>query len=223
MNIEFFAEPIVNIHESLLGVELLTRFVLNTSKPLHPQFVISGWDLERKRVFLYEQREIIAIKQSWFESHGLFCTLNIDRDMATLLNSDDTLKKIFSSLPFVKFEISEHFHGQEPALNNPLLESLRQGVNGLWLDDLGAGNANLTCLLNGYFEVAKIDRYFFKEEIQKNTFPLLIKNIRKYCDKIVVEGVEHKQYLPILQEAQVWGLQGYLFQSVSFDEVESLL
>ncbi len=223
MNIEFVAEPIVNIHESLLGVELLTRFVLNTSKPLHPQFVISGWDRERKRVFLYEQGEIIAIKQSWFEKHGLFCTLNIDRDMATLLNSDDTLKKLFSSMPFVKFEISEHFHGQDPGVNNPLLESLKQGVNGLWLDDLGAGNANLTCLFNGYFEVAKIDRYFFKEEVQKNTFPLLIKNIRKYCDKIVVEGVEHKQYLPVLQEAQVWGLQGYLFQSVSFDEVESLL
>jgi len=223
MNIEFVAEPIVSIHESLLGVELLTRFILNSSKPLHPQFVISGWDLERKRVFLYEQRDIIAIKQRWFESNGLFCTLNIDRDMATLLNSDDTLRTLFASMPFVKFEISEHFHSQESELNNPLLESLKQGVNGLWLDDLGAGNANITCLLNGYFEVAKIDRYFFKEEIKKNTFPLLIKNIRKYCDKIVVEGVEDRQHFALLQEANIWGLQGYLFESVAFHEVESLL
>jgi len=223
MNIEFVAEPIVNTHESLLGVELLTRFILNTTKPLHPQFVISCWDLERKRVFLYEQCDTIAMKQRWFESNGLFCTLNIDNDMATLLNKDDSLKKLFASMPFVKFEISEYFHDQEPQLKNPLLKSLKQGANGLWLDDLGAGNANITCLLNGYFEVAKIDRFFFKEEIKKNTFPILIKNIRKYCDKIVVEGVEDRQHFALLQEANIWGLQGYLFESVAFHEVESLL
>jgi len=223
MKIEFVAEPIVNLHENLLGVELLTRFVLNNTKALHPQFVISGWDLERKRVFLYEQCDIIASKRHWFESNGLFCTLNIESDMATLVNSDQDLKSRFASMPFVKFEISEHFHDREPELKNPLLKSLKQGSNGLWLDDLGAGNANITCLLDGYFEVAKIDRYFFKEEIKKNTFPLLIKNIRRYCDKIVVEGVESKKYLPVLQEANIWGLQGYLFESAAFHEVESLL
>lgn len=223
MKIEFIAEPIVNIHEDLLGVELLTRFVLSNAKTLHPQFVISGWDLERKRVFLYEQYDIIASKRHWFESNGLFCTLNIDCDMAILVNSDEYLKNFFASMPFVKFEISEHFHDRAPELKNPLLKSLKQGSNGLWLDDLGAGHANITCLLDGYFEVAKIDRYFFKEEIQKNTFPLLIKNIRKYCDKIVVEGVENKQYLPVLKEANIWGLQGYLFESKAFHEVESLL
>ena len=223
MKIEFIAEPIVNIHENLLGVELLTRFVLNNAKALHPQFVISSWDLERKRVFLYEQCDIIASKRHWFESNSLFCTLNIECDMAILVNSDEDLKKRFASMSFVKFEISEHFHDRDPELKTPLLKSLRQGSNGPWLDDLGAGNANITCLLDGYFEVAKIDRYFFKEEIKKNTFPLLIKNIRKYCDKIVVEGVESKKYLPVLQEANVWGLQGYLFASAAFHEVESLL
>ncbi|WP_299996729.1 EAL domain-containing protein [uncultured Cedecea sp.] len=223
MNIEFVAEPIVSINEKLLGVELLTRFVLNMTKPLHPQFVISGWDFERKQSFLYQQIDVIASKRSWFERNGLFCTLNIDDDMAMLISIDEKLKNNLKSMPFVKLEVSEHFHEREPELKNPLLKSLNQGQNGLWLDDLGAGNANIACLLNGYFEVAKIDRYFFKEEIKKNTFLLLIKNIRKYCDKIVVEGIESRQHFPVLREANIWGLQGYLFESVPFHQIESLL
>lgn len=223
MNIEFVAEPIVSINENLLGVELLTRFVLNMTKSLHPQFVISGWNFEKKRSFLYQQVDVIFSKRSWFERNSLFCTLNIDGDMAMLINNDKNLKNHLTSMPFVKLEVSENFHEHESELNNPLLKSLNQGRNGLWLDDLGAGNANITCLLNGYFEVAKIDRCFFKEEIKKNTFPLLIKNIRKYCDKIVVEGIENRQHFPVLREANIWGLQGYLFESVPFHQVESLL
>lgn len=102
----------------------------------------------------------------------------------------------------MKFQKS--FPGIEQGLKSPILKSLCQGVNSLWLDDLGAGNANVASLLEGYFEVVKIDRHFFNEQIDKPTFPLLIKNIKRYCDKIVVEGVESRQYLDLLQEVGIW-------------------
>ncbi|MCU3616698.1 EAL domain-containing protein, partial [Enterobacter hormaechei subsp. oharae] len=40
MHSEFIAEPIMNLEGKLLGVELLTRFVSESKRPLHPAFVI---------------------------------------------------------------------------------------------------------------------------------------------------------------------------------------
>ncbi|EMW2199727.1 EAL domain-containing protein [Enterobacter hormaechei] len=223
MHSEFIAEPIMNLEGKLLGVELLTRFISESKQPLHPASVISGWDFDQKRLFLYVQLGVIATKQDWFEQNGLFCSLNIDYDMATLMRHDGLLQITVNSMPFIRLEVSEEFPGLEHGLHNPILKALSQSVNPLWLDDLGAGNANVASLLEGYFEVVKIDRRFFNDQIDKPTFPLLIKNIKKYCDKIVVEGVESRQHLDILQEAGIWGVQGYLFKSVPFHTIEKLI
>ena len=93
MQTQFIAEIIVSIDERLLGVELLTRFITSDGRPLHPEFVISSWDLDRKRLFLYEQCGNIAIKQTWFEQKKLFCTLNIDQQMAFLIRHDYILRE----------------------------------------------------------------------------------------------------------------------------------
>lgn len=170
MDTTFIAEPIVSIDEKLLGVELLTRFISPDGRPLHPEFVISSWDLDRKRLFLYEQCGNIASMQKWFERKNLFCTLNIDQQMAFLIRHDYILRQTFESMPFIKLELSENFLGLDKGLKNPLLKALSQGVNGLWLDDLGAGNANVVSLMEGYFEVVKVDRCFFNQQVQKPTF-----------------------------------------------------
>ncbi|ELW9371502.1 EAL domain-containing protein [Enterobacter hormaechei] len=223
MDTAFIAEPIVSIDERLLGVELLTRFIASDGRPLHPEFVISSWDLDRKRLFLYEQRGNIATMQTWFERKNLFCTLNIDQQMAFLIRHDYILRQTFESMPFIKLELSEHFPGLDKGLKSPLLKSLSQGVNGLWLDDLGAGNANVVSLIEGYFEVVKIDRIFFNEQVKKPTFNQLIASIKKHCGKVIIEGIENREHLGILREVGVWGLQGYLFKSVPFKNVDLLL
>ncbi|MFO4049077.1 hypothetical protein [Enterobacter hormaechei] len=105
MQTQFIAEIIVSIDERLLGVELLTRFIASDGRPLHPEFVISSWDLDRKRLFLYEQCGNIAIKQTWFEQKNLFCTLNIDQQMAFLIRHDYILRQTFESMPFIKLEL----------------------------------------------------------------------------------------------------------------------
>ena len=223
MDTTFIAEPIVSIDERLLGVELLTRFIASDGRPLHPEFVISSWDLDRKRLFLYEQCGNIATMQTWFERKNLFCTLNIDQQMAFLIRHDYILRQTFESMPFIKLELSELFLGLDKGLKSPLLKSLSQGVNGLWLDDLGAGNANVVSLMEGYFEVVKVDRCFFNEQVQKPTFYMLIASIQKHCGKVIIEGIEDRERLGILREVGVWGFQGYLFKSVPFKNVDLLL
>ncbi|WBM55129.1 EAL domain-containing protein [Enterobacter hormaechei] len=196
MDTTFIADPIVSIDERLLGVELLTRFIASDGRPLHPEFVISSWDLDRKRLFLYEQCGNIATMQTWFERKNLFCTLNIDQKMAFLIRHDYILRQTFESMPFIKLELSEHFPGLDKGLKSPLLKSLSQGVNGLWLDDLGAGNANVVSLIEGYFEVVKIDRIFFNEQVKKPTFNQLIALIKKHCGKVIIEGIENRVMTP---------------------------
>ncbi|EKL0720949.1 EAL domain-containing protein [Citrobacter freundii] len=223
MDTTFIAEPIVSIDEKLLGVELLTRFISPDGRPLHPEFVISSWDLDRKRLFLYEQCGNIASMQKWFERKNLFCTLNIDQQMAFLIRHDYILRQTFESMPFIKLELSENFLGLDKGLKNPLLKALSQGVNGLWPDDLGAGNANVVSLMEGYFEVVKVDRCFFNQQVQKPTFYPLIASIQKHCGKVIIEGIENREHLGILREVGIWGLQGYLIKSVPFKNVDSLL
>ncbi|QLX03850.1 EAL domain-containing protein [Citrobacter freundii] len=223
MDTTFIAEPIVSIDEKLLGVELLTRFISPDGRPLHPEFVISSWDLDRKRLFLYEQCGNIASMQKWFERKNLFCTLNIVQQMAFLIRHDYILRQTFESMPFIKLELSENFLGLDKGLKNPLLKALSQGVNGLWLDDLGAGNANVVSLMEGYFEVVKVDRCFFNQQVQKPTFYPLIASIQKHCGKVIIEGIENREHLGILREVGIWGLQGYLIKSVPFKNVDSLL
>ena len=223
MDTTFIADPIVSIDERLLGVELLTRFIASDGRPLHPEFVISSWDLDRKRLFLYEQCGNIATMQTWFERKNLFCTLNIDQKMAFLIRHDYILRQTFESMPFIKLELSENFLGLDKGLKNPLLKALSQGVNGLWLDDLGAGNANVVSLMEGYFEVVKVDRCFFNQQVQKPTFYPLIASIQKHCGKVIIEGIENREHLGILREVGIWGLQGYLIKSVPFKNVDSLL
>lgn len=172
---------------------------------------------------LYEQCGNIASMQKWFERKNLFCTLNIDQQMAFLIRHDYILRQTFESMPFIKLELSENFLGLDKGLKNPLLKALSQGVNGLWLDDLGAGNANVVSLMEGYFEVVKVDRCFFNQQVQKPTFYPLIASIQKHCGKVIIEGIENREHLGILREVGIWGLQGYLIKSVPFKNVDSLL
>ncbi len=87
----------------------------------------------------------------------------------------------------------------------------------------GVGNATAAPLVCGCFSGVKLDRSFFVSQIEKMTFPLLVKHIRRYCDKIVVGGQENTRYLPVLKTAGIWATQGTLFPSVALEEVETLL
>ncbi|MCM7640178.1 hypothetical protein M8S23_22475, partial [Enterobacter roggenkampii] len=78
-------------------------------------------------------------------------------------------------------------------------------------------------LMEGYFEVVKVDRCFFNEQVQNPTLYPLIASIQKHCDKIIIEGIENREHMGLLREVGIWGLQGYLFKSVPFKNVDSLL
>lgn len=99
MHYHFIAEPMRDTTDTLLGVEMSVRFDSDTVSPIHPEFIISAWNSEQKRNFMLEQIRLIAEKRNWFESHNLFCTLNLIDEMALLAIGDPSVKSALHAMP----------------------------------------------------------------------------------------------------------------------------
>ncbi|KPF28668.1 diguanylate phosphodiesterase [Salmonella enterica subsp. enterica serovar Typhimurium] len=219
----FMAEPIRAMEGDLLGVEITTHFASSPARPLHPEFVISSWDNSQKRRFLLDLLRTIAAKHGWFLRHGLFCIVNIDRGMAQLVLQDKDIRALLHAMLFVELQVAEHFSCQDNALIDPLIHALHKQPNPLWLGDLGVGNATAAPLVCGCFSGVKLDRSFFVSQIEKMTFPLLVKHIRRVIVTRSWWGPGKHTLFAGVKTAGIWATQGTLFPSVALEEVETLL
>ncbi|EMO9575609.1 TPA: EAL domain-containing protein [Klebsiella quasipneumoniae subsp. quasipneumoniae] len=223
INTTFIAEPIMTTSGQLVGCELLTRFHREDLPVLNSKYFIMAMTVAGKKELLKQQLETIEVHASWFREHRLFCTVNVDTVQARLCVFDRDIIQLLDKLDFMRLEISENFEGLELGINHPVLKTLLNVGYRLFLDDLGSGRANVAALTTGCYEAVKIDRAFYREEVQKPTFNVLMKNIMNYCPYVIVEGVEQRQELPVLRNAGVTAVQGYLYRSVPFDKIHNLI
>ncbi|NCH17026.1 EAL domain-containing protein [Cronobacter sakazakii] len=219
----FIAEPIMTTSGQLIGCELLTRFHREDLPVLNSKYFIMAMTVEGKKELLKQQLEAVEVYAAWFRDNRLFCTVNVDTVQARLCVFDRDIIQLLDKLEFVRLEISEDFDGLEKGIEHPILRTLLNVGYRLFLDDLGSGQANVAALTTGCYEAVKLDRAFYRQEVQKPTFNVLVKNIMKYCPYVIVEGVEQRQELPVLRDAGVTAIQGYLYRSVPFHKVNSLL
>ncbi|EOC0143042.1 EAL domain-containing protein [Cronobacter sakazakii] len=223
INTTFIAEPIMTTSGQLIGCELLTRFHREDLPVLNSKYFIMAMAVEGKKELLKQQLEAVEVYAAWFRDNRLFCTVNVDTVQARLCVFDRDIIQLLDKLEFVRLEISEDFEGLEKGVEHPILRTLLNVGYRLFLDDLGSGQANVAALTTGCYEAVKLDRAFYRQEVQKPTFNVLMKNIMKYCPYVIVEGVEQRQELPVLRDAGVSAVQGYLYRSVNFSKVTSLL
>lgn len=219
----FIAEPIMTTSGQLIGCELLTRFHREDLPVLNSKYFIMAMTVEGKKELLKQQLEAVEVNASWFRDNRLFCTVNVDTVQARLCVFDRDIIQLLDKLEFVRLEISEDFEGLEKGIEHPILRTLLNVGYRLFLDDLGSGRANVAALTTGCYEAVKLDRAFYRQEAQKPTFNVMMKNIMKYCPYVIVEGVEQRQELRILRDAGVTAVQGYLYRSVPFHKVHTLL
>lgn len=219
----FIAEPIMTTSGQLVGCELLTRFHCEDLPVLNSKYFIMAMSVEGKKELLKQQLETVDFHASWFREHRLFCTVNVDTVQARLCVFDREIIQLLDKLEFVRLEISENFEGLDLGINHPVLKTLLNVGYRLFLDDLGSGRANVAALTTGCYEAVKLDRAFYHQEVQKPTFNVLMKNVMKYCPYVIVEGVEQRQELPVLRDAGVSAVQGYLYRSVPFNNIETLI
>ena len=223
INSTFIAEPIMTTSGQLIGCEVLTRFNREDLPVLNSKYFIMAMTVEGKKELLKQKLEAVEVYASWFRDNRLFCTVNVDTVQARLCVFDRDIIQLLDKLEFVRLEISEDFEGLEKGIEHPILRTLLNVGYRLFLDDLGSGQANVAALTTGCYEAVKLDRAFYRQEVQKPTFNVLMKNIMKYCPYVIIEGVEQRQELPTLRDAGVTAVQGYLYRSVNFSKVTSLL
>ena len=219
----FIAEPIITPAGQLVGCELLTRFHREDLPVLNSKYFIMAMMVEGKKELLKQQLEAIEVHASWFREHRLFCTVNVDTEQARLCVFDRDIIQLLDKMDFIRLEISENFEGLEMGIEHPILRTMLNVGYRLFLDDLGSGSSNVKALITGCYEAVKLDRAFYRQEVQKPTFNVLMKNIMKYCPYVIVEGVEQRQELPVLRDAGVTAVQGYLYRSVNFLKVDTLI
>lgn len=151
-----------------------------------------GREADNIRQLVHSQQvREIEKKADWFRKNKLFCVLTTETSNRT-------------ELPFVKYFTTEN--------NVP---------GQVWLDDVGAFTSSTMPLIAGVCEVARLERRFTDEHIDRAIFPVILKNLHQYCDQIIVP-VTDKNYHQMLREAGVWAVQGE-YKPIRFEHCEKLL
>lgn len=217
------AEPITSTDGKLLGVELLTRIDTGgiTESTFEMKYFIARLTEDSKRSLLLSQLDEVQTKAQFFIKYGLVCSINIDFDMAGIIIKDTEVSTLLGRLPFVRLEISERFPNLSDGMKNPLLNELSQRYL-LWLDGLGAGYANMEAVQTGMFKCVKVDKKFYWNNRNSLMWPVIVRNISEHCEQIIIEGVENHNQLSKIGEG-ITGVQGYLYKSVPFTKVETLI
>lgn len=219
LNKKFILEPVMSQAGTYVGFELLTRYTSIAGKSRNPFMVIENMPHSEKRDLLFEQLGELSSVVTLLEQRHLFISINIDRDMVRMLEEDARLCWLFSNSSVIRLEISEHIDFLRDRAARQTLQQLKARGIRFILDDLGTGFANLEALYTGLFEAVKMDKRFFWEQKDKPIFPVLMKNIQRYCPQIIVVGVQNEEDLAALEHISLYGLQGYYFSSLEIDEL----
>lgn len=210
------AEPIIDRAGNILAVKISTRraspngFFRQAGKPARAE----------KTKLLQEQLSLIDQNKAYFQKNNILCAITIDFDMAAILIQEEEVAALAKAKPFLRLEISEDFPNLCDGRSSRVLQALAE-EHRLWLGDLGSGQSNLRALQENIYEAVKIDNVFFNVYYNSAIWPVIIKNIMRYCKFIIVGGVETTEQLHALDK-NIKAVQGGCFKSVRFENVGSL-
>jgi diguanylate cyclase (GGDEF)-like protein len=112
-------------------------------------------------------------------------------------------------------EITESILMRNTALNNTLLQDLRQRGALLAIDDFGTGYSSLAYLLSFPIDVLKIDRVFVEHLASNaNSFALtqaIVSLAHSLGLRVVAEGIEERAQVELLQRLHCDAGQGFFF------------
>ncbi|AXW88672.1 cyclic-guanylate-specific phosphodiesterase [Lonsdalea britannica] len=203
-------QPIYRTSGRLLGVELLTAISHPTipHQTLSPEVYFARIDVGMRLKIVIEQMQLLRRLHDRFVRDDLLASVNIDGPVLMALQKNLQAKKLIASMPWLRFELVECQEGLPKELLNALPEASR-----LWLDDFGCGVANFSSLLMVRHDCIKVARELFvmlqQTEEGRQIFHLLITLMTRYCNYIVVEGVETENEWGMVKESNATAAQGY--------------
>ncbi|MCL2898238.1 EAL domain-containing protein [Brenneria tiliae] len=217
----YVTQPIYNCQYKMFAMELLARDKdgwLSTKKR------IQAMSPSEKQILLIEQLECISEKRSYFIDNDVLVTVNIDFVTATFLLQDRFLSDLLDSSPFIHLKIDEMFPNLNDGKRNPLLAKLHERYP-LWLNDLGRGNASLYAVTQSVFSYIKLDKNFYLEMMKSSKdhiFPVLVKNMKKFCRGVIIDGVQDYAEYEYLKCSGIEGMQGNIYPTYLLDNLPEL-
>ncbi|MEH0834387.1 cyclic-guanylate-specific phosphodiesterase [Pectobacterium cacticida] len=217
-------QPIYRTSGRLMAIELLTAVSSPTAPPtlISPEKYFANIDVETRLSIIVEQLQLLSKWQCRFVRDDLLASLNIDGK--TLLALQDCLeaKRLIATMPWVRFEIVENLGG----LSKEVLTGLPEAQI-LWLDDFGCGMANFSSLMLVQYDCIKIARELFILLQQSGegqaVFHSLIGLLSRFCNFVVIEGIETEEEWAIVQASKAYAAQGYyLSRPQPFENFDAL-
>lgn len=215
-----YYQPIVDIEsKTVIGVELLLRW-FNGDEMISPAQFIPMAENIGKIVEITELALAKALKElkGWL-SEERYLSINLS---ALHINQPHMLERLLTivknegALPSqLRLEITEGILIDDTQNAKQQLTKLKNAGFKLFLDDFGTGYSSLTYINQFPIDVIKIDQCFIREIANDEksraivqTIVHLANNIHSHC---VVEGVETREQLLIIQQLGCCYVQGYFF------------
>jgi EAL domain-containing protein (putative c-di-GMP-specific phosphodiesterase class I) len=217
-------QPIYQITGRLLAIELLTA-VTHAAMPekrLSPENYFAALSTEQRLDVVHEQLSLLLTCSRFFIRHQLVASVNIDGPTLLAIQQHPDLRTLIGRLPWVRFELTEHH-----ALPQEEMVAQMPELGPLWLDDFGSGMANFSALTELRYDYIKLSRELFMllraSEEGRVLFSTLLMLINRYCNGVIVEGVETEEEWRQVQSSPAIAAQGYFFsRPLPFSQLESL-
>lgn len=218
-------QPIYRIDGKLMAVEILT-VVTHPSTPgqrIAPDRYFAEVPVRKRLDVLEEQLAMLAAKQAFFQQHQILASVNVDGPTLMAVRQDEGLQKLIATLPWIRFELVEHVRLPQDSSFASMCEFAP-----LWLDDFGTGMANFSALSEVRYDYIKVARDLFIMLRQtpegRNLFTLLLQLMNRYCQGVIVEGIETLEEWRDVQNSPAAAAQGYfLSRPVPMDTLDNVI
>lgn len=220
----------------LRGLEALVRWENSELGMVNPAYFIP---IAEETGTILPLGELILEKacqtaQSWYLQYGCNVIVSVNISAVQLRKSKfvDLVKAVLGKAGLkpenLELEITESVLIHQLNFTIPILKELRELGIRISLDDFGTGYSSLSYLKNLPINVLKIDKSFIKNVcqngVEKEITGAVIALVHKLGLEVIAEGVETKEQLEYLIEANCDSIQGYLTgKPVSEDMVHDII
>lgn len=177
---------------------------------------VTIWVLKRVIEDYQEIRKSIADLDEDF-----YISLNISFKELESPSFVERTKEVLSSVDLTKtklcFEIVEKYKLNDQKSINLILQELKLLGIKIAIDDFGVEYANLDMLSKIDYDIIKLDKQFIdniqNSFIHQESIIFILKIIKYYKKRLVIEGIENYSQLKILQKlsSEIIYIQGYLY------------
>ncbi|VYU08835.1 cyclic-guanylate-specific phosphodiesterase [Metakosakonia massiliensis] len=218
-------QPIYKTDGRLMAIEVLT-IVTHPSQPgqrIAPDRYFAEVAVRQRVDVVHEQIALLARQQDFFARNGVLASVNVDGPTLLAMRQNAELKALIETLPWIRFELVEHIRLPQDSTFATICE-----MGPLWLDDFGTGMANFSALSEVRYDYIKVARDLFimlrKTPEGRNLFTLLLQLMNRYCQGVIVEGVETLEEWRDVQNSPAFAAQGYfLSRPVPLDTLERVM